>query len=38
MFGWNFIDSNNFEGERSNVLKHQSDYLLQPQGKPIHYE
>ena len=35
-----FIDSDNFEGFdlRSNVLKYPSDYLIQPPGKPIHYE
>ena len=39
MFDWDFIDSDNFEGQRSNVLKYQSDYLIQPlAGKPIHYE
>ena len=31
-------DSDNFEGQRSNVLKYPSDYLIQPSGKPIHYE
>ena len=33
-----FIDSDNFEGQRSNVLTYPSDYLIQPPGKPIHYE
>ena len=37
-FGWDFIDSDSFEGQRSNVLKYPSDYLSQPPGKPIHYE
>ena len=32
------IDNDNFEGQRSNVLKYPSDYLIQAQGKPIHYE
>ena len=32
------IDSGNFEGQRSNVLKYPPDYLIQPPGKPIHYE
>ena len=32
------IDSDNFEGQRSNVLKYPSDYPIQPPGKPIHYE
>ena len=31
------IDSNNYEDQRSNVLKYPSDYLLQPPRKPIHY-
>ena len=31
-FGWDFTDSDNFEGQRSNVLKYPSDYLIQPQG------
>ena len=31
MFGWNFIDSDNFEGQRSNVFKYPSDYLIQTQ-------
>ena len=38
MFSWDFIDSDKFEGQRSNVLKYPSDYLIQPPGKPIHYE
>ena len=38
MFGLDFIDSNNFEGQRSSVLKYPSDYLIQPPGKPIYYE
>ena len=38
MFGWDFINSDNFEGQRSNALKYPSDYLIQPPGKPIHYE
>ena len=38
MFGWDFIDNDNFEGQRSNVLTYPSDYLTQPPGKPIHYE
>ena len=37
-FGCDFTDSDNFEGQRSNVLKCLSDYLIQPAGKPIHYE
>ena len=37
-FEWDVIDSHNFEGQRSNVLKYPSDYLIQPPGKPIHYE
>ena len=37
-FGWDFIDSDNFEGQRSKVLKYPSDYLLQPPGKSIKYE
>ena len=32
------IDSDDFEGQRSNVLKYPSDYLIQPPGKSIHYE
>ena len=32
------IDSDNFEGQRSNVLNYSSDYLIRPPGKPIHYE
>ena len=28
MFGWDFIDNDNFEGHRSNVLKYPS---IQPQ-------
>ena len=35
MFGWDLIDSDNFKSQRSNVLKHPSDYLIQPPGKPI---
>ena len=38
MFGWEFIESDNFEGQRSNVLKSPSDYLIQSPGKPIQYE
>ena len=38
MFGWNFIDSDNFEGQRSNVLKYPPDYLIQLAGKSNHYE
>ena len=38
MFGLDFIDSDNFEGQRSNVLKYPSDYLIQHPGKPIRYE
>ena len=38
MFSWDFIDSDNFEGHRSNVLRYPSVYLMQPPGKPIHYE
>ena len=38
MFGWDFIDSDNFEGKKSNVLKYRSDYLIQPPSKSIHYE
>ena len=38
IFGWDFIDNDNFEGQRSNVLKYPSDYLIQPPGKPIHHE
>ena len=37
-FGWDFIDSDNFEGQRSNVLKYPSDHLIHPPAKPIHYE
>ena len=29
MSGWDFIDSDNFEGQRSNVLKYQSGYLIE---------
>ena len=29
-FDWDFIDSDNFEGQRSKVLKYPSDYLIQP--------
>ena len=32
------IDSDNFEGQRSNVLKYPSDYPIRHAGKPIHYE
>ena len=32
------IDSDNFEGQRSNNLKYPSDYLIHPPSKPIHYE
>ena len=32
------IYSDNFEGQRSNVLKYPSDYLIQPPGKSIHHE
>ena len=35
---WDFIDSDNFEVQRSNVLKYPSDWLIQSPGKPIHYE
>ena len=38
MFGWDFIDSDNFKGQRSNVSKYPTDYPIQPPGKPIHYE
>ena len=38
MFGWDFIDNDNFEGQRSNVLKYPWDDLIQPPGKSIHYE
>ena len=38
MFGWDFTDSDNFEGQRSNVLKYPSDYLIQPPGKSIHHQ
>ena len=38
MFGWDCIDSDNFEGQRLNVLKYPSDYLIQTPGKPFHYE
>ena len=37
-FGWNFIDSDNFESQRSKVLKYTSDYLIQPPGKSDQYE
>ena len=30
MFGWDFIDSDNFEGQRSKILIYSSDYLIQP--------
>ena len=36
MFGWDFIDSDSFEGQRSNLLRYSSDYLIQPPGGPIH--
>ena len=36
--GWDFVDSDNFEGQRSIVLKYPSDYLIQPPGKSIQYE
>ena len=36
--GLDLIDSDNFEGQRSNFLKYPSDYLVQPPGKYIHYE
>ena len=29
-FGWDFTDSDNYEGQRSNVLKYPSNYLTQP--------
>ena len=32
------IDSDNIEGQRLNVLKYPSDYLIRPPGTPIHYE
>ena len=32
------IDSDNFKGQRSDVLMYPSDYLIRPQGKPIHHE
>ena len=32
-----WLDSGNFEGQRSSVLKYASNYLIQPPGKPIHY-
>ena len=32
------LDSDNFKGQRSNVLKYPSDYLIQPPGKPIYHE
>ena len=37
-FGWDFTGSDNFEGQRSNVIRYPSNYPIQPQGKPIHYE
>ena len=37
-FGWDFIDSDDFEGQWSNALKYPPDYLIQSPGKPIHYE
>ena len=36
--GWDFTDSDNVAGQRSNVLKYPSDYLFDPPAKPIHYE
>ena len=30
--------SDNFKGQRSNILKYPSDYLIRPPGKPIHCE
>ena len=38
MFGWDFTNSDNFEGQRSKVLKYPSDYLIQPPGKSVQYE
>ena len=38
MIGWDFTDSDNFESQRSKVLKYPLDYLIQPPGKPVHYE
>ena len=38
MFDWHFIDSDNLEGQRSNVSKYPLDYLTQPPGKSIHCE
>ena len=38
IFGRDFIDSDNFEDQRSNVLKYTSDYLIQPPGKSVHYK
>ena len=38
MFGWDVIDSDNFDGQRLNGLKYLSDYLIQPPGKPVHFE
>ena len=35
-FGWDFIDSDNFEGQR--FQKYPSDYLTQPPGKFVWYE
>ena len=37
-FRWDFIDSGNFEGQRTNILKYPSDYLIQLPFKPVHYE
>ena len=34
-FGWNFINSDNFEGQGSKVLKYPSDYVIQPPGKSV---
>ena len=37
-FGWDFIDSDNFEGQKSKALKYPSDYLIQPPGKSVQCE
>ena len=37
-FGWGFIDSDNFEAQRSKVLKYPSYYLIQPPGKSVQFE
>ena len=37
MFGWKFIDSDNFKDQTSNVLKYPSDYLS-PIFKNLHRE